>query len=58
MARDHRNLFMAEIEGDGSNQQSNRQDEEQVNSRPLDPAAQDALFLEFLRWKELQKGVK
>jgi hypothetical protein len=31
---------------------------EQVNSQPLDQAAQDALFLEFLRWKELQKGTK
>jgi hypothetical protein len=28
---------------------------EQVNPRLLDQAAQDALFLEFLRWKELQK---
>ena len=31
---------------------------EQVNSQPPDQAAQDALFLEFLRWKELQKSVK
>jgi hypothetical protein len=31
---------------------------EQVNSPPPDQAAQDALFLEFLRWKELQKSVK
>jgi hypothetical protein len=31
---------------------------EQVNSQPLDQAAQDALFLEFLRWKELQKSIK
>jgi hypothetical protein len=31
---------------------------EQVNSQPSDQAAQDALFLEFLRWKELQKSVK
>jgi hypothetical protein len=30
----------------------------QVNSQPPDEAAQDALFLEFLRWKELQKSVK
>jgi hypothetical protein len=29
---------------------------EQVNSQPLDQAAQDALFLEFLRWNELQKS--
>jgi hypothetical protein len=58
MARDHRNLFVAESDGVGSNDQSNPQVEEQVNARPLDPAAQDALFLEFLRWKELQKSVK
>jgi hypothetical protein len=31
---------------------------EQINTQPLDQAAQDALFLEFLRWKELQKSVK
>jgi outer membrane biosynthesis protein TonB len=31
---------------------------EQVNSQPLDQAAQDALLLEFLRWRELQKNVK
>jgi len=31
---------------------------EQINTRPPDQAAQDALFLEFLRWKELQKSVK
>jgi hypothetical protein len=31
---------------------------EQVNSQPPDQAAQDALFLEFLRWKELQKSAK
>jgi hypothetical protein len=31
---------------------------EQVNSPPADQAAQDALFLEFLRWKDLQKSVK
>jgi hypothetical protein len=31
---------------------------EQVNTPPPDQAAQDALFLEFLRWKELQKSVK
>jgi hypothetical protein len=31
---------------------------EQVNSQPPDQAAQDALFLEFLRWNELQKSVK
>jgi hypothetical protein len=31
---------------------------EQVTSQPPDQAAQDALFLEFLRWKELQKSVK
>jgi len=31
---------------------------EQVNSQPPDQAAQDALFLEFLRWKELQKSSK
>jgi hypothetical protein len=58
MARDRRNLFVAETDGVGSNEESNRQVEEQVNSRPPDPAAQDALFLEFLRWKELQKSVK
>ena len=58
MARDHRKLFVAETDGVDSNEQSNRQVEEHVNSRPLDPAEQDALFLEFLRWKELQKSVK
>ncbi len=58
MARDHRNLFVAETDGIGSNEQSSRRVEEQVNSRPLDTAAQEALFLEFLRWKELQKRVK
>jgi hypothetical protein len=31
---------------------------EQINTQPPDQAAQDALFLEFLRWKELQKSVK
>jgi hypothetical protein len=31
---------------------------EQVNSQQPDQAAQDALFLEFLRWKELQKSAK
>jgi hypothetical protein len=31
---------------------------EQINMPPPDQAAQDALFLEFLRWKELQKSVK
>jgi hypothetical protein len=31
---------------------------EQVNAPPPDQAARDALFLEFLRWKELQKSVK
>jgi hypothetical protein len=31
---------------------------EQINAQPPDQAAQDALFLEFLRWKELQKSVK
>jgi hypothetical protein len=31
---------------------------EQVNSQPPEQAAQDALFLEFLRWKELQKSAK
>jgi hypothetical protein len=31
---------------------------EQINTQPPDRAAQDALFLEFLRWRELQKGVK
>jgi hypothetical protein len=30
---------------------------EQINTQPPDQAAQDALFLEFLRWKELQKSV-
>jgi len=43
------------------NQQSSRSSAghaEQVNSQPPDQAAQDALFLEFLRWKELQKGLK
>jgi hypothetical protein len=43
------------------NQQSSRssaEHAEQVNSQPADQAAQDALFLEFLRWKELQKSVK
>jgi hypothetical protein len=43
------------------NQQSSRSSAElaeQVNSQPRDQAAQDALFLEFLRWKELQKSVK
>ena len=33
-------------------------DAEQVNSQPPDQAARDALFLEFLRWKELQKSAK
>jgi hypothetical protein len=44
------------------NQQSatrlSTEDAEQVNSQPPDQAAQDALFLEFLRWKELQKSAK
>ena len=31
---------------------------EQINMPARDQAAQDALFLEFLRWKELQKSVK
>jgi hypothetical protein len=31
---------------------------EQVNPQPPDQTAQDALFLEFLRWNELQKSVK
>ena len=31
---------------------------EQVKSQPPDQAAQEALFLEFLRWNELQKSVK
>jgi hypothetical protein len=31
---------------------------EQINTQPPDQATQDALFLEFLRWKELQKSVK
>jgi hypothetical protein len=31
---------------------------EQINTQPPDQAAQDALFLEFLRWKELQKSAK
>jgi hypothetical protein len=30
---------------------------EQISSPPLDQAARDALFLEYLRWKELQKSV-
>jgi len=34
---------------------SSEEHAEQVNSQPLDQAAQDALFLEFLRWNELQK---
>lgn len=43
------------------NQQSSRssaEHAEQVNAQPPDQAAQDALFLEFLRWKELQKSAK
>jgi hypothetical protein len=31
---------------------------EQVDSQPPNQTAQDALFLEFLRWNELQKSVK
>jgi hypothetical protein len=31
---------------------------EQVNSQSPDQAAQDALFLEFLRWNELRKSMK
>jgi hypothetical protein len=37
---------------------SSAEDAEQLNSQPPDQAARDALFLEFLRWKELQKSAK
>jgi hypothetical protein len=35
---------------------SSEEHAEQVNPQPLDQAARDALFLEFLRWNELQKS--
>jgi hypothetical protein len=37
---------------------SSAEHSEQINEQPPDQAAQDALFLECLRWKELQKSVK
>jgi hypothetical protein len=45
-------------ERDQQSSRSSADHAEQVNSQPPDQAAQDALFLEFLRWKELQKSVK
>jgi hypothetical protein len=45
-------------ERDQQSSRSSADHAEQVNLQPPDQAAQDALFLEFLRWKELQKSVK
>ena len=37
---------------------SSAENPEEVKSQPPDQGAQDALFLEFLRWNELRKSVK
>ncbi len=49
---------VATAERNQPSSRSSAQHAEQVNSQQPDQAAQDALFLEFLRWKELQKSSK
>ena len=49
---------VATAERNQPSSRSSAQHAEQVNSQQPDQAAQDALFLEFLRWKELQKSAK